>query len=243
MRVGGSTPEVSSQTVDIDYTITRDFLVYEDIFRQQSPFFEAALGRDFKEAHDRVVKLPEHTPEAFEIYLRWVYSSRIVVPNEADDNESEASKAMVSLLCRSYVLGDILQDVDFKDALVDAFIQKTSSSGYLPTEEAKYVYGNTIEGAPLHRVFATLSAEECVGFTEGNKSTIYGDFVWGKNEQQYSTVEFLCDVMKLVERRLNPGAFPGSDENHGVKWDEKTCRYHEHKEGICYKARIGVREV
>lgn len=146
-------------------------MVYEDLFRAQSPFFEAALGRDFIEAETRVVKLREHTPEAFDVYLRWVCSHRVFIPGKTiglaradDDSEDENAKTVeketkyFSIVCRAYILGDVLQDSDFKDALIDAFIEEVSSCFSWPTKEAKYVYDNTIKDANLCRVLAEMAA-------------------------------------------------------------------------------------
>lgn len=44
------------------------FVVHEDLIRARSPFFEAALGRDWKEASEKLVPLPDDSPDAFAIY-------------------------------------------------------------------------------------------------------------------------------------------------------------------------------
>jgi hypothetical protein len=242
VEVGGSKPEVASQSVELDYDTMRTFQVYEDSFRAQSPFFEAALGRDFIEAHDRIVKLPEHTPAAFEIYLRWVYSRRIVIPFKAKKIEPEDDRdrkkmvrmndtATFNLMCRAYILGDVLQDVDYKDALIDAIIHQMRTASYWPVREAKFVYGNTMKNSPLRRVLVAMTATELFG--------ISNDVVYGEKWRKYNTLDFLSDIMELLDRRLSPG----SHEENSVKWDENTCRYHEHEEGRCYRARIGASEV
>ncbi|KAE9963886.1 hypothetical protein BLS_008835 [Venturia inaequalis] len=239
VKVGGTEPEFSSQTVDIDHAVTRDFLVHEDLFRANSPFFEAALGRDFIEAHDRIVKLPEHTPEAFQVYLRWVYARRIVIPITGDGEEM----VKFSIMCRAYVLGDILQDVDFKDALIDAIIHRVLLDYYWPSKEAKYVYENTIKDAPLRRLLAAMTAADGLGVWDGNLEHLINS-VYGEEAQKYNTVEFLCDVMRLMHERMEASTSRRSaeDEDDELEWFEKTCRYHEHIEGKCYTTRIGVGE-
>jgi hypothetical protein len=87
VEVGGSKPEVASQSIDLDYDIIRTFQVHEDLFRTQSPFFEAALGHDSIEAHNGIVKLLEHDRAAFEVYFRWVYSRRIVVLDKSSQGD------------------------------------------------------------------------------------------------------------------------------------------------------------
>ncbi|GIZ48638.1 hypothetical protein CKM354_001169000 [Cercospora kikuchii] len=53
-------------------TATRDFRVHKNIVCPACPFFEAALTRDFQEAHTGVVKLPE-SAETVDGMLRFIY--------------------------------------------------------------------------------------------------------------------------------------------------------------------------
>lgn len=129
----------------------------------------------------------------------------------------------------------------FQDALVDAFIHQVLEDVYWPTEEAKYVYENTIKDAPLRRVFAAMTAaDNMVAWFDD--PDFYGESVYGEAAQNHSTVEFLCNVMRLLNKRLMAGySFPmNEDEDHELKWYQKTCRYHEHVEGKCYRARYGI---
>ncbi|KAE9974747.1 hypothetical protein Vi05172_g6607 [Venturia inaequalis] len=240
VEVGGTEPEVSSQTVNIDYGVTRTFSVYEDLFRAQSPFFEAALGRDFIEAKDRVVKLPEHTPEAFDVYLRWTYSYRIFIPgmigctDSGNDmktvNCTETERNVFSIICRAYILGDVLQDSQFKDALMDALIEQTKECASWPTEEVKYVYGNTMSDAPIRCLLVSMAGTGCVGRSWlGQRG---GDF-YDEADRKYSTIDFLCDVMRIADERLR-----GVVNN--LRWREETCRFHEHGPRECYKAKLGI---
>lgn len=143
----------------------------------------------------------------------------------------KAQKKVFSVLCRAYILGDILQDVDFKDALVDVFIHQVMRCTGWPSEEARYVYGNTMKDAPLRRVLAAFTAADVLRSGYFDKPGIMGEGLYWEAAQKYSTVEFLCDVLRLVDKRLNPGG--GEQEEDQLQWHEDTCRYHEHEEGQC----------
>ncbi|QDS75898.1 hypothetical protein FKW77_002513 [Venturia effusa] len=237
VEVGGMQPEFGSQTVAIDYTATRTFFVYEDLFRAQSPFFEAALGRDFIEAKDRVVKLPEHTPDAFDVYLRWANSYQIFVPGmegrscHSDDEKNTQHEIMIfSLFCRAYVLGDVLQDSDFKDALIDAFIEEVALREGWPTKEARYVYENTMRDAPMRHVLAAMAATGCLGEFD---QEIRGDDFCNESAREFGNIDFFCDVLKIADQML-------SKTTGTIAWHEETCRFHEHKSGPCYSIRAGI---
>lgn len=55
----------------------QEFLIHESVIRSESPFFEAVLSRDWKEAKEKLVSLPQAAPDAFRIYVDWMYSRRI----------------------------------------------------------------------------------------------------------------------------------------------------------------------
>ncbi len=42
-----------------------------------SRFFQAAIKSDFREAHEKVVRLPEVDPDVFESFLEWVYTKSL----------------------------------------------------------------------------------------------------------------------------------------------------------------------
>ncbi|KAK3933442.1 hypothetical protein QBC46DRAFT_402364 [Diplogelasinospora grovesii] len=64
-----------------------------------SPFFASALTGGFREAKDRVVRLPEVDAETFELFEKWLRDRRIPELKERD----------WKLLCKFFVLTDYLQ--------------------------------------------------------------------------------------------------------------------------------------
>lgn len=99
---------------------------------------------EWKEARDRIIDLPTHDPEVFGIYIHWIYSRQIAIPVSSSDSTT---------LCQfldSYILGDMLLDGDFRDAVLDALAQWKLA---LSRSWLSYIYENTKEKDPL-RLFS-----------------------------------------------------------------------------------------
>ncbi|KAF2769795.1 hypothetical protein EJ03DRAFT_256699, partial [Teratosphaeria nubilosa] len=53
------------------------FTVYKNIITAHFQFFRAACNGGFKEAKEKVVRLPEVEPATFECFLQWIYTGHI----------------------------------------------------------------------------------------------------------------------------------------------------------------------
>ncbi|KAF1920341.1 hypothetical protein BDU57DRAFT_425817, partial [Ampelomyces quisqualis] len=97
---------------------TREFGVHEALLTSRSEFFDKAMGKGWKEAEEKVVKLPEDDPDAFALYEQLIYTGNIPAFSDAPDR-------FISLV-RLYVLAEKLQDIKTKNSAVDAIIAKVS---------------------------------------------------------------------------------------------------------------------
>lgn len=90
----------------------KEFIIYTEIAKRSSKFFQAALSRDWKETHDNRVTLAEVQTDLFESYLQWLNTSVIT---------SSFPIGMPSMihLAELYILGDFLDDTDFRNAVLD----------------------------------------------------------------------------------------------------------------------------
>jgi len=95
----------------------KQFVVIQSIATRSSKFFQAAISRDWKEAREKRVMLPETEIEVFEGYLQWLYTSHITITDWKQDYFQMANL---------YVLGDFLDDVTFRNAIL-----KTAMSTFL----------------------------------------------------------------------------------------------------------------
>ncbi|GIZ37303.1 hypothetical protein CKM354_000075300 [Cercospora kikuchii] len=53
------------------------FHVHEDLLREHSHFFDAALKNQWKEAQERKIALPEDKPDIVDMYVQWLYGGKI----------------------------------------------------------------------------------------------------------------------------------------------------------------------
>lgn len=191
-----------------------DFIVHESIIRKHSPFFEAAMGRNWKEAKERLVLLPDHEPIAFRLYLQWIYTHRLAITFK-DEPPFDA-------LIDGYILGDYLEDGDFRDAMTDAILEMVVDEG-LPLSSIPRVYDNTSEKALLRCALIDLlvhHAESRTWISRARKERQFPD------EALYDIIEKLADYktedclpIRLVSLIANP------------------CPYHEHQHGVCYRIK------
>ncbi|KAE9979957.1 hypothetical protein EG328_000602 [Venturia inaequalis] len=267
--VGGTTPEGAKLiSCEFDNSFHKKYTVHETIIRAESPFFEAALSKEWKESEERVVRLPEQYPEAFDIYMRWIYSGKLILEGRGLGPGDGYSK-LAYVLSTAYVLGDVLQDSDFKDAVTDGLFETMSVESEdqcIPTCQVKFLFGNTLRGAPICRLLVDWFVMK-ISIRELSNE-LY---------EKWFTVEFLQALIKRMkdkdegtfdessgeedsDDRQEPATLEGGfDWNTGPRmppvdvivtpeesvWDSpstnSTCRYHGHgKDRPCYKVRFGI---
>lgn len=186
-----------------------------------------------KEGHDRIVKLPEVAPSVFKIWMKWLYTGRLFVKQDGDDNVDENGVTRSrewGRLRECYALGDFLQDPDFKDATIDAFIERFVETNSFPTSLAAFVYDHSNKGS-MHRRLA-MDVFVHVWRRQEYKDILTED----EDDWEYQPRIFLCDVLVHI----------GSHLENGVKEQEareffdlnNTCKYHDHgSDKPCYKTK------
>lgn len=204
----------------------QEFLIHESVIRSESPFFEAVLSRDWKEAKEKLVSLPQAAPDAFRIYVDWMYSRRIPWTPIAD-KKVDTKIARTNLLVRAYILGDILQDFDFQDAVLDALIDIPTKHDFLPMWQTRLGFENTPDGSPLRHYLVDLHVFD--------PKTLR----WIDSENfQYTNEEALRFILQGSEKLKSEGlavvAAPCERKD--------LCVYHVHKKSKapCYKEKYGL---
>jgi hypothetical protein len=113
------------------------YMLHKDKICAQSNFLKAACSQAYEpwaavDVDDSIVRLPEESPEHFETYRDWVYKSQIHISNAISVNEEIG-------LMRLYLLGIVLDDYKFRNAVMERF------------KEIGEVYAKTSAGSPLRR--------------------------------------------------------------------------------------------
>ncbi|KAH7092169.1 hypothetical protein FB567DRAFT_625224 [Paraphoma chrysanthemicola] len=167
-----------------------DFSVHENLIRLSSPCFEAALGRDWKESQERIVKLPDCNAHAN--------------------------------LVKAYLLGDYLQDIDFKDAIMDAMIdwanEATRECSNTPAHSSVEIFQHTKSTSPLRWI--------ALDFTTWR---LTNNFPMSMTDYQFPS-DFLAIVVTTPTQRIRT--------NKIVRppfLDKRFCHYHCHGDRTCYK--------
>lgn len=163
--------------------------------------------------------LKEEDPEVFEIYLHWLYCETLPVQNDNPGSEGNTEYAQ---LAKAYVLGEMLQDVNFKDAVLDAILIKSRSKvsdgqTWFPIgAPIRYIYEGSPESSAARRLLVDLYA-------------YHGKAEWlthWENKDDWPK-QFLLDlaIAALAKRHCPPVplAKPGACEYHEHIPDPNSC--------------------
>lgn len=140
--------------------------VHESVVRPHSCFFDAALDKCWKEGRDKRVLLPEDTPEIAELYLKFLYTGKIMVgwTQKLAQPKSHENLPEYFTLAHLYVFGEKIGDTVFKNAVMDTFVRRmtepvavvvvgSSSRTWSPTTRVvDILYCGTMPGSPARRL-------------------------------------------------------------------------------------------
>lgn len=159
------------------------------------------------------VTLAEEDPEAFEVYVHWLYFKTLPVRN---DNPGLEGNIEYVQLAKSYALGEMLQDVNFKDAILDAILIKARSKtsdgrSWSPIGPAiRYIYEGTPESSAARRLMVDL-------YTYHGQ----GDWLTKWASKDDLPKQFLLDLaIAVLAKRPQPLS--------SLAPKVGTCEYHEH---------------
>lgn len=105
----------------------KEYFLHQSVAGQTSLFFRASFSNDWKEAQDKVVRLPTTFETSFAIYVCWLYTGNIELLEDDEgkpvtydrDSPISTEDGLYESLVDSCILGDYLQDVTFGNAIVD----------------------------------------------------------------------------------------------------------------------------
>lgn len=197
------------------------FGVHEHLLTFHSDFFKKALDKKWKEATERMVRLPGIDSDAFQIFAKWLYTGRVY------SRTSKYAPWGCPRLCACYSLGDYLQATDFQDAVIDAPITVIIGANCTPLMLVCCVY-------PLSR-------------EESAYRKLYRDLINTLNRRSFYFIplhkvprDFLEDVITQVFSKSTDGInFQSATTYLGGK---DKCEYHEHKRlgTPCYKIKFDI---
>ncbi|KAM0244828.1 hypothetical protein ACHAQJ_010712 [Trichoderma viride] len=197
-------------TVTVGSTTPVTFSVHEHLICRNSDYFKTAMKAYWKSSTSGSVTLKEEDPEVFEVYLHWLYCETLPVQNDSPGQEGNIEYEQ---LAKAYALGEMLQDVNFKDAVLDAIMIKSRSKAsdgrcWYPIGPAiRYIYEGTPESSAARRLLVDM-------YTYQGRGEWLTEWV---NKDDLPK-EFLLDLaIAALNKRPQPLAHK-----------KGSCEYHEH---------------
>ncbi|KAF2768987.1 hypothetical protein EJ03DRAFT_249935, partial [Teratosphaeria nubilosa] len=154
--------------------------VHECSIRAQSSFFDAVLGKPWKDSKERTISLPDDEADIVKLYVHYAYRGQLCVKDH--ENRPE-----YFTLAKLYVFGEKVGDKDLKNAVIDCFIQrlhKQLPSGGRATPKTKVVdiiYSGTVAGSPARKLMVDIHAWD-------------GDSRWITENADENNKAFLMDL-------------------------------------------------
>lgn len=184
----------------------------------------------------RKIELLEQDADHFSLYVNWLYTSRIssvqkgVQKGDQDDDNlsinelGDLSDDEWEVLAGAYQLGGFLQDHDFRDATIDAMIQKKeiADNDYY-VDLVSDVYAGTSSESP-HRKHAVDLAIK-----------IWHQYMFDTLAKREFPAHFIVDVLVAAGCKLRDGVQRLYIADFFANAD--PCAYHEHtvSNTPCYK--------
>jgi hypothetical protein len=185
----------SYPSYDFNSTITvlvgkkeQQFIVHKDPICAKSKFFKAACserwsGLRSSDGKPKDIKLPETSIRDFQTYVHWVYASQIEV--EGDDLGRKHEHHL-----KMYILGDLLDDYQLRNAAMETLIDSLPfSTGQPSFQIVRHVYEHTPMGSPLRK----LLVDRKIG--RGNRA----DFAMDVDEY---AVEFVQELAIALMKKV-----------------------------------------
>jgi hypothetical protein len=200
------------------------FYVHEAQLTSSSDFFKNALSREWIEKKTKTVQLPNHQPRDFGAYVDWLYTGRICSVHSVENDGPEHQFEWTTLR-RYYKLASYLQDTDFKDAVIDALVDKMVCGNFNDVSFPGVIYPHTSTQSPHRRLAVDIALNT------------WPPILLSANTKMDHPSEFIADLMTQMGRRFREGV-----EQQGIRQfleQIDKCKYHEHAmtDTPCYKTK------
>lgn len=191
----------------------KKFSIHDTVILPQSEFVRLSLKQNWKEGVERVIPLPDDHPDVFTLYQHWLYNDAV------DFHKSGLSvdpTDQFEVLVKAYIFGDKIMDVDFRDGVLDAIVEKLRVHERFDLRLTTLVYDNTLPQSQLRRLWIH------VYYFAGKANWLDEEYA-GRPLHPEFVMDF-CRFQALRRTGL------GTLENMGG-----VCNFHEHGDRRCYR--------
>jgi len=109
-------------------------------------FFKAACSKLWAEGKEKVVRLPEVKVDAFQAYLVWVYTGKVVFNRQAPRHQLRDTIDL-------YLLGDVLDDLLLSNTAMRTLVIHIPVWNVIPSARlVNHIWASTPTGSPLRQV-------------------------------------------------------------------------------------------
>ena len=194
-----------------------------NIVPQLNPASIDLLGQGDGKSKRRSLEVESSDPDAFYLYRHWL--RRRTFPTRVNAPGVEGNEEYLRL-AKAYVLGEQMGDINFKDAVIDAIVDKSNTA---TTDKKRWspvgpvircIYDNTPETSPARQLLVDLYA------VSGRSKWLH---TWAKKSDL--TKDFLYDLSIALFKQKQDPTGKRDKPTYG------TCVYHQHPPGLefCYK--------
>ena len=188
---------------------TEEFTAHETFLISRSEFFRRAMNGNWQEADTRIISFPDDEPDTFALYLNHLYTGQLPIATEtdeelkkltADDFSNFVTKQYHSVL-RVFVLGEKLQDLSTKNAMMEAALATTKLTGrngkwQVPTvQTVNMVYNGTPSSSLARCLLVDL-------WTALSMSTIFENFDQIHKDMRKDLGKSVSDRYKVVSANI-----------------------------------------
>lgn len=177
------------------------------------------MGKDWREAREGILRLPEGDAVAFQLFAGFVYTGKVEFEEDRTDEDIATNNwPGIARMHLGWLLGDALLSTTFKDAVTDSLVEWVLATNIHPTELHLEIYGYSDAPSGMKRLLVDLAVfrwqlpQLATRLSNEKPSTFLAD-------------ASLRAIMAIRTRDL--------DE---APWIDASCKYHDHgEERPCYK--------
>jgi len=213
------------------------FAVRKELATRHSTIIKKALdpARGWKEAKENIVRLPEESPEAFQVFVTFLDTGVIhlnhfksVSGNAAQEDDLGEDKEWNSI-AQVWLLSDRIDSVTFKDAVVDKVISLVRDEGKVPTSLHRPIFKGSVSRSGMRKLLTDIAVHS---WFPGTLADQPGD---------PECADYFRDIGVEAMRRMGRSTQGQPLSLAPYDRQDVECHYHDHDtEGKpCYKTMFG----